>query len=80
MTTMTFEEFVSDIKTKAEKDLKSWNLRLGQSIFNTVDEEYGVARIVQFEDGIDCFYNDDKIEDFLKASYTRYSQIKNNLL
>ena len=72
---MTFEEFKSDIYTKAKKRPGNW--RFGQAVFNIVANEYGVADTVQFVDKIDCFYNDDKIESFLKASYTRYCQTKN---
>ena len=42
---------------------KNW--RKGQSVFNYIDAIYGVARNIQFEYGIDCFYNDDNIDDFL---------------
>jgi hypothetical protein len=44
---------------------KSW--REGQFVFNVVDSLYGVARIAQFEYGVDCFYNDDKIDEFLEV-------------
>lgn len=73
---MTFEEFKSDVYTEAKKRPDNW--RLGQAVFNIIDNKYGVARIVQFIDKIDCFYNDDHIENFMKASYARYCQIKNN--
>lgn len=42
---------------------KNW--RKGQSVFNYIDAVYGVARNIQFEYKIDCFYNDDYIDDFL---------------
>lgn len=42
---------------------KNW--RKGQSVFNYIDAVYGVARNIQFYYGIDCFYNDDNIDDFL---------------
>lgn len=42
---------------------KNW--RKGQSVFNYIDAVYGVARNIQFEYGIDCFYNDKYIDDFL---------------
>lgn len=44
-------------------------LRKGQAIFNYVDmhpELFGnAARISQFNYGIDCFYNDDIIDQFI---------------
>lgn len=42
---------------------KNW--RKGQSVFNYIDAVYGVARNIQFEYRIDCFYNDKYIDDFL---------------
>jgi hypothetical protein len=43
--------------------------RLGQSIFNYVDmhpELFGnAARISQFNYGVDCFYKDDMIDQFI---------------
>ena len=45
------------------------NWRDGQFVFNYIDEKYGVARAVQFIDGVDCFYDDSKIEDFISRSY-----------
>lgn len=44
--------------------------RLGQSVFNLLDTlQYGhLSRIVQMEYGIDCFYDDDKIDEFLKCA------------
>lgn len=42
------------------------NWREGQFVFNRVEELYGnIARKIQFEDGIDCFYNDDLILNFI---------------
>ena len=42
---------------------KAW--REGQFVFNTIDRIYGVAREAQFEYHVDCFFRDDKIDDFL---------------
>jgi hypothetical protein len=38
-------------------------------VFNYIDAVYGVAREVQCRDGIDCFYDDDKIYPFLVRSW-----------
>lgn len=46
-----------------EEKPKTW--RKGQAIFNYIDAKYGVARDVQFTYGIDCFYDDDKINAFI---------------
>lgn len=45
---------------------KNW--RKGQSVFNYIDNVYGIARTIQFEYGIDCFYNDKYIDDFLNKA------------
>lgn len=42
--------------------------RQGQFVFNYIDQIYGVARTVQFIDNVDCFYDDDKIDDFLECA------------
>lgn len=61
-------EFKTDVM-EGIKDYPSY-WRKGQKVFNYVDENYGeVARKAQFIDGIDCFYNDEKISDFLNACY-----------
>lgn len=61
------EDFKKEIISAMEKRPKNW--RKGQFVFNYIDENYGVARLVQFEKHIDCFYNDDNINDFIDASY-----------
>ena len=67
---ITFEEFIQDIYTKMSDKPKDW--RRGQFVFNYIEENYGdVAREVQFQDHIDCFYNNDKIEEFIEACYKR---------
>ena len=52
-------------------------IRRGQQVFNSVGDIYGVAREVQFDDGIDCFYDDSQIEPFLDAAYTRWLKHSN---
>ena len=42
--------------------------RLGQAVFNYVDEHLGVARKVQFEYNVDCFYNDDAVDAFIEKT------------
>lgn len=71
---MTKEELQKEVLT-AMKD-KPQNWRKGQFIFNYIDAKYGVARSVQFECGIDCFYNDETIDAFIEKSaevITKYS-------
>lgn len=60
-------EFREEILTAMKDKPKEW--RDGQFVFNYINEKYGVARYVQFIDGIDCFYNDDKIDQFIDKCY-----------
>lgn len=49
--------------------------RLGQSIFNYVDLNFGdMARHIQFGLGIDCFYNDDIIDKFVDTVVELYNK------
>ena len=68
-----FETFVTEIKDYARKCPPSW--RFGQAIFNVVEAMYGnIAREVQFQDGVDCFYNSSEVEPFLTAVYKRLTE------
>lgn len=64
---MTYEEFKADVMKAAER--RPSFIRKGQAVFNIVDTRYQVARNVQFQDGIDCYYRDDNIEPFLRAAW-----------
>ena len=67
---MALEEFKNSIYS-IEKP-PHW--REGQFVFNTIDSLYGVARTVQFNDGIDCFYDNSKIKQFINACYNRLNK------
>lgn len=60
---MTFEEFKTEVFQAVSQCRHEY--RLGQAIFNYIDETYGVARDVQFIEGIDCFYDDEQIIPFI---------------
>lgn len=64
---MTYEEFRGDV-FKNIKDLPD-NWRKGQKVFNYIESKYKIARKVQFSCGIDCFYRDDLIDNFLEKAY-----------
>ena len=68
----TFTEFVNDVYTKTAEYPSC--IRKGQGVFNAVEEVFGseVARNVQFIEGIDCFYNDNAISEFLTVAYWWY--------
>lgn len=65
--TLTHGEFVEDVLQAVVSRPAEW--RIGQTVFNYIDEKYGVARDVQFYRGIDCFYDDSKVECFIHAAY-----------
>lgn len=70
---MKYETFASEILNLVQECPREW--RSGQSVFNIVEAMCGdIARKVQFQDRIDCFYDDTKIEDFLKAVYKRLNE------
>ena len=66
---MTLEEF----KTSIYSIEKPTHWREGQFVFNIASKILGdgIVRQVQFEDGIDCFYDDTKIDDFINACNNR---------
>ena len=76
---MTPKELHDEIYAWMPEKPKNW--REGQAVFNYVDEVYGVARLVQFEDRIDCFYDDAQIDAFIikSAEYiTNYEKYHEN--
>ena len=65
-----FNKFTGSIWERVGKSPKNW--RQGQKVFNAVESLYGsVAREVQFQDGVDCFYDDNMIDEFLKKVWNR---------
>lgn len=67
MKKITFEEFKEDVLTAMVSKPKDW--RNGQFVFNYINEKYRVARYVQFINGVDCFHNDEKIDEFIVRCY-----------
>lgn len=64
---LPFVDFRDEVLTAMENKPKDW--RDGQFVFNYIDKKYRVARFVQLMEGVDCFYNDGAIEDFIKMSH-----------
>ena len=65
------EEFKSNIKENAAISRKLYpELRFGQAVFNCTNQY--IARLVQFNCGIDCFYDDKQIDKFLDKCYELY--------
>lgn len=70
---MDWEHFEKSVMDLAGLAPSGW--RKGQAVFNAVDDLYGVARTVQFVDGVDCFYDDSRIPDFLYRAWLRYDEM-----
>lgn len=70
---MTFEEFKNDVMNMVDKCPDNW--RKGQSVFNVIDAKYHVAREVQIVEKIDCFYDNYKIDEFIKKAFETYKKI-----
>ena len=64
---MTYEDFKADVFKNIKNLPDNW--RKGQKVFNYIESKYKIARIVQFDCGIDCFYRDDLIDKFLEKAY-----------
>lgn len=65
---ISYESFKKSIIEEVELT-RPKSIRKGQAIFNYVDEKFGLARKIQYDYNIDCFYNDLKIDAFLKILY-----------
>lgn len=65
---MSYESFKKSIIEEVELT-RPKSIRKGQAVFNYVDEKFGLARKIQYDYNIDCFYNDLKIDAFLKILY-----------
>lgn len=64
---MTYIEFRNEIYDAIRNKPKTW--RIGQFVFNYIDEHYGVARKIQFVDKVDCYYRDDLVNTFIEWAY-----------
>lgn len=72
---LTFEEFKKEVQQAIYARPEC--IRAGQAAFNYVDSTFGdVARISQHKDGIDCFYDDSKIDEFIANCYKIISNVK----
>lgn len=64
---MTLEEFKKDIFDNINTLPENW--RKGQKVFNYINFNYHVARKVQYDYNIDCFYDNQQIDSFICAAY-----------
>lgn len=70
---MTHDDFVLDVLR--ETRIREAGIREGQAIFNYIDTTYGVARDVQYEDCVDCFFDDSQIYEFVEKAWDRFTKI-----
>ena len=61
---MLVSKLKEEVMTALKDKPKEW--RDGQFVFNYIDRHYGVARTVQFKDGVDCFFGDEYIDSFIE--------------
>lgn len=74
---MSKQEFVdTSILLATKLALSSW--RKGQSVFNYIDMFFNIARHIQINTHVDCFYDDSKINDFLSEAYAIISKNSSN--
>lgn len=71
---LTFDEFKNEVIHAMSGKPNGW--RDGQFVFNYIDEVYGVARNIQFGYGVDCFYDDSKIDAFIEKAYDEYVRME----
>lgn len=69
---LDFDEYKQLIDNEIANYPSTW--REGQKVFNAIDSLFNVARKTQFEKGVDCFYDDNDIDDFISTSYEIYSE------
>ena len=72
----TFRKLRLDVLEKAK--YRHHYLRLGQFVFNYMHGFYGVARDVKNIDGVDCYYRDDLVDEFLKCCVERINNKEEN--
>lgn len=76
----SISEFYNLIQDKTATYPINW--RKGQKVFNAAEEclweltGRNIARDVQFEDNVDCFYDDNAIDDFLNHCWVRFKSYK----
>lgn len=75
---MTLSQFREHVLSAMEHKPYYW--RDGQFVFNYIDDNWGVARPVQFIEGVDCFYDDNMIDEFIVRAYEYIKKSDSNNL
>ena len=73
----TFDELKKEVNDSLLNS-KPNDWRDGQFVFNYINAMYGVARYVQFQRNVDCFYNDSQIDEFIKECAIAITQIEDD--
>lgn len=70
---MTLSNFNKLVLTNALDLVVTYNWRFGQAVFNMLDTDAydHIARAVKEEYGVDCFYDDTKIDEFIECVYVK---------
>lgn len=64
---MTYEEFKEDVLKEIKKMPPQW--RKGQKIFNYIDYKYHLGNDLMYKHHVDCYYDDNLIDEFMKTAY-----------
>jgi hypothetical protein len=70
-----FKDFKEEVMEAMKNKPEQW--RDGQFVFNYINEKYGVARHIQYITGVDCFYDNNKIDEFIRHSYDALKEFYN---
>lgn len=66
------------IKETIDNYVRPPHIRKGQFVFNIIESYFGnVVREVQFIDGVDCFYDDTQIDNFIEKVCIRLNNKHN---
>jgi hypothetical protein len=75
---MKLEDFKKEVMTAMKNKPDQW--RDGQFVFNYIEENYcGVGRYVQFIEGVDCYYDDKKIDEFISQCHKNLGKDINDI-
>ena len=72
-----FKDFREKVMEAMKNKPEQW--RDGQFVFNYINDKYGVARYVQFIEGVDCYYDDKKIDEFISLCYKNLGKDINDI-
>lgn len=70
---MTFKQLKKEITSNP--DFKKHNNK-GQFVFNYIEQNYKVGKIIINEELIDCYYNDNLIDDFIFKAVEWINKLK----